>query len=133
MLGPISNTQWPRRKVRAVMANRRLLIGILIAIAAVSFFVSALVPQRMITGFLFYVFALCGIGCLLIALRSRKGDQLRPSGFLCGIGSLIIALSFFRIPWLWNPWLNFGGSALFLMGGLKAYNAFRKDRQKLDT
>ena len=115
------------------MVNRRLLIGMLITVAAVIFFVSTLLPQRVITGFLFYVFALCGIGGLLIALRSGKGAPLRPSGLLFGIGSLIIALSFFRISWLWNPWLNFGGSALILVGGLKAYNAFRKDRQKLDT
>jgi len=114
------------------MPNRRLVLVIVISVVAASFFVSGLLPQRGIS-LPFYVNLLCGIGFLVIGLRSGRRDPLRVTGLVVGIGALIVALSLFKHPWLGIPWLTFVGATLMFGGGLKSYNAFVKNRRKFDS
>lgn len=114
------------------MRNRLLVLLIVIAgLVASPFMASFLQPPGIPRQPLFYVYALGGMGLVLIGVRSGKRDPLRAIGLSVGIGSLIVALSLFKNPWPGISWLTFGGLTLMVVGGLiGSSRAFVKDKRE---
>ncbi len=116
---------------RAMRSRILVLLLVILVVVAYPFVARFLQPRGISHQPQFYVYALAGIGLLLIGVRSGQRDPLRMTGLLAGIGSLLVALSLFKNPWPGNPWFTLGGLTLIVVGGLKSLpRAFVRDKRK---